>query len=118
MKQIKFRAWDKVNNKWVDHNQHLDDTQVSASVNPPSILEIKHQDWDFMQFTGLLDKNEKEIYEGDIVLNNDINWKTEFYDGSFVIREIGKETNKWLLLGEDKHCEIIGNIYENHELLN
>jgi len=86
-----------------------------------------------MQFTGLLDKNGKEIYEGDIVvqakdyqdtLGQEGNHLVQFFRGTFVL------TNKaggWArggmfehladVNGEYARCEVIGNIYENPELL-
>ena len=61
-----------------------------------------------MQFTGLKDKNGKEIYEGDIVKNIDRVFEVTFKDGYFSIIH-----NKKGLL----YCEVIGNKYENSELL-
>lgn len=76
---------------------------------------------EIMQFIGLLDKNGKEIYEGDIVLVDGdkktlVSWSDKF--ASFCIKN-----DTWMFLhwfGESvdpAECEIIGNIYENPELL-
>ena len=81
--------------------------------------------WIPMQFTGLLDKNGKEIYEGDIVKLRNRNCKVYWADCGFaLIRE--KDNQVWEWNGNLKgYCdglwggppEIIGNVYENPELL-
>ena len=73
-----------------------------------------------MQFTGLKDKNGKEIYEGDIVSHSLDNSTiplsvVSFEDGMFVFSD--KEYTTELIESLD-YCEVIGNIYENPELLN
>jgi uncharacterized phage protein (TIGR01671 family) len=76
-----------------------------------------------MQFTGLLDKNGKEIYEGDILKINLYNdeWKTKVrtYLGRLIIDVQGYDWNTTALsfLDDEAETEVIGNIYENPELL-
>lgn len=100
MREIKFRAWDRKTKT------------MFGGVNNISPRE----DYELMQFTGLKDKNGKEIYEGDVLrfLDKQIYEKVLFKNGMFV-REWAEQENP-LYLGLD-HFEIIGNIWENPELL-
>jgi uncharacterized phage protein (TIGR01671 family) len=70
------------------------------------------------QFTGLLDKNGKEIYEGDIITNGDRNIKyiVEWYDCGLRARQYNNDSYIGLAYWQDR-LEVIGNIYENKELL-
>ena len=77
------------------------------------------------QFTGLYDKNGKEIYEGDVVKwSNGLMYSVKFWEGMFYASI--EECNEGILGGfplhrlteyEDGKCEIVGNIFDNPELL-
>lgn len=68
------------------------------------------------QYTGLKDKNGKEIYEGDIVEKNGINYWIKWEDGCFVIWR-GEKNISFVIGSHVSWCEVIGNIHENPELL-
>ena len=78
-----------------------------------------------MQSTGLLDKNGKEVFEGDVVIALSQGVKGIFeikrrIDGLLFLYPAGKDGQFWYLSPTEdgrETIEIIGNIYENHELL-
>jgi len=115
-REIRFRAWDTFNSKIIDWELVKDcfrgldwDTVVS--------------DYLLMQYTGLKDKNGKEIYEGDIVKHDD-------FSGGACLRQPQRDSvvgwssknacfhlEGYQAYGMDKKFEVIGNIYSNPELL-
>jgi len=109
MREIKFRVWD-IEKKQMLHIHTLF-LKNKDEICPPGIL---------MQYTGLKDKNGKEIYEGDIV-----HFQSQFSHESFteVVGweiENGDEMGTYTGFGlfyKAKEYEVIGNIYENPELL-
>ena len=122
-KTIKFRFWDEIYREMIYMKDCTSWGDFWDSVNP-NYEENKV----LLQFTGLLDKNGKEIYEGDIVKWDDksngkyqrkgiIEWKPSHYFIKDVIG--GGEFHFGAFIYEDKpeELEIIGNIYENKELL-
>ena len=125
MREIKFRAWD-INIKQMDYNPYGDEYLCEGTPINDIFTEKTQKSMNFilMQFTGLKDKNGKEIYEGDICRT--IDYKKQ-KDGSTIMSEkyaFYKNIEiKYFLtipfcgfrLQED--YEVIGNIYENPELL-
>lgn len=125
-RQIKFRAWDK-ETKIMEEVYSLHRSGNCHVRNGNRMLT--EDNFEVMQFTGLLDKNGKEIYEGDIlkIFRKDVSANPEDGDGKFYLVEIkyhGAEFSaedlqthgNWHWGGWQKH-EIVGNIYENPELL-
>lgn len=125
-REIKFRAWDLFRKKMCYGNNY------ALLFNSSEVVEWKCQ-INFigqlvpMQYTGLKDKNGKEIYEGDVVqeslwidgnfITNCIKVFTVIYQGvSFQYQPIVKSNHTVNPIGTT--VEIIGNIYENPELLN
>ena len=120
MRKIKFRAWDKENEKMMKVSSlHLENKEISVKENGTFHL-FRMQD--LMQYTGLKDKNGKEIYENDLIsCNKHKNIVVFFEGGCFKVKYLRNSTttitctlNSFL---EKYKCKISGNIYEHPELL-
>ena len=137
MREIKFRAWDESQkvmhnefqfvksgndgNDWIlftSHKQPISDYEVWTK-NPYFAQQLK-----IMQFTGLLDKNGKEIYEGDIIRDGLSPSVVEFKSHTNTSYGHG-DSNTTQYLGYAFHfwasglgaVEVIGNVHENPELI-
>lgn len=125
----KFRAWDK------ETKSMNGMAEIYRNRNQEIELHARDESITLMQSTGLIDTNGKEIFEGDILKVTDgYSWLEVEYSwlevvsfnehkGMFVSKEIHKNTDilespLWNLFITDLlQIEIIGNIYENPELL-
>ena len=113
MREIKFRVFDSRNKKMITNNVCFQlALSVDGTIKAGIIGDI------LMQYTGLKDKNGKEIYEGDILTYNGIT-----SNGNEIIREVNYnaenarfQSGMYLLSQSIELSEIIGNIYENPEL--
>ena len=98
MREIKFRAWGKNSKEFLqDKNGY--------GLTLKEIQNISDIDlWEFQQFTGLKDKNGKEIYEGDIIEFTD---KWEWYRGQYAIK---------MLFADKEEKEILKKQYDNEPM--
>lgn len=125
MIEIKFRAWDKTTKKWLKSVEF--DISSEGKIKTYGI----YHPCELMQYTGLKDRNGKEIWEGDIV-EIPLRWgKTSpakcevlFENGAFMAyslkeHDIQGKGLRWLILSltDKEGVEIIGNIYEHSNLL-
>lgn len=114
MREIKFRAWDKTNKKMLYPDEQNAKEWRKSVILPDRGGSLSNgvlwesDRYPLMQFTGLKDKNGKEIYEGDIVNEIGMNKKLE-------VKFTPKEG--WYPFSSHDNWEVIGNIYENPELL-
>ena len=118
MREIKFRAWDKIDKKIMYVAEMILRYKGIQGVilvdKLPSVKVVKrwHDEVELMQYTGIKDKNGREIYEGDIV-------KTPFGIGEIFMR-LGcwfVENQKELGYFESGEIEVVGNVYESSKLL-
>ncbi len=121
MNNLKFRAWDKANEEMFKIDViDFYFKQIRVLPNSGNNFSMKFSDVELMQSTGLFDKNGKEIFEGDIVRN--------IYTGSigrvyWCVHNTGffyyveKDKKHYTVFRANHNLEVIGNIYEDKELL-
>lgn len=127
MRTIKFRAWDNENNQMLDVQElNFEDCFYGGEMQIKTTMYNDYFDcreMPLMQYTGMHDKNGKEIYEGDI-LQIDVDkawvmWNDKY--GYFQLVPIGDYYFDSDVIGqalEYTKPEVIGNVFENKELLN
>ncbi|HFI0055605.1 TPA: YopX family protein [Streptococcus suis] len=120
----KFRAWIKSKRKLLPVSQiiwHKGDISRILTVEGAVLDSHLAEDVVLMQSTGLFDKNGKEIFEGNMVklrytISSDYEFfkVTRFRGGSWRIDNLRRGCELWL---RNEDCEVIGNIYEDSELV-
>lgn len=130
MGYVKLRAWDNVKSEmyYTGEEDLIMFTFDSSGVVAEEIIEDNSEDGfhveklehlKYMQFTGLYDNKNNEIYEGDIVSDHVGVGVVEYYHSGFRVN-YNDGYCKWLfdyLVSEYRTIEVNGNIYENKELL-
>lgn len=136
-RKIKFRVWDKEQKRMLSHKL-IDSYDKDGVILWGDIFSGKDKTVELMQYTGLKDYNNVKIYEGDIVTVNgntysasiNKNYTITFIDGAFCVtaRKLGDSLNNSITIrdlmfqAENANHKLIlivvGNIYENPELLN
>ena len=125
MRKIKFRAWDKEEKEMLYGNETTDTYDWEGIISTElAMINSLCKKTELMQYTGLKDKNDKEIYEGDIVKNrHGANWIIKWSDrkngwGLFYTHNATMLLGAFTETAEKNHkVEVIGNIHENPELL-
>ena len=113
MREIKFRTWDKLNKEMINFESiNFQERRVYKD----TVSYRKFNDIELMEYTGLKDMDGKEIYEGDILFESfrEEYFKVVFENGSFRAEADGYSLD---LEDYDDICEVVGNIYENPELI-
>ena len=139
-REIKFRAWDDKNKKWLLGYEYKNLGGFSLTgecvlfgewggVFDTFLFNKDGKNWNdlkIMEFTGQKDKNEIDIYEGDIVNDDELGKGIVIfqsgcffmmYDADTNMEFLGLKTDTFGRLQEKRIVEILGNIYENPELL-
>ena len=116
MKEIKFRVWD--NDLEI---MSYSDTDIFITFSDDGIyvgyeIDDEIDDYELMQYVGIKDKNGKEIYEGDIVKFSEYKVINDIVlpEKIATINDIRTSCDT---LMPSQYMEVIGNIYENPELL-
>ena len=124
MRDIKFRAFDKdlkqiLKVKEIDFEHRI----VTLKISKLAIKKIPFENVELLQYTGLKDKNEKEIFEGDIFVHNNHKFEVVWDSTRFIGLDNDRSGKGYCCYVDSskkdgsRSIEVIGNIYENPELL-
>ena len=124
MREIKFRAWDKEQKEWVKYSI-TDNIPIFCHNTTRWRADKKGERFVLCQYTGIKDKNNKEIYEGDVIKAISFaRWvgvaKYSDENQAFIFDDLDKKYRgkSTVFMNQfDDGFEILGNIYENPKLL-
>ena len=127
MREILFRGKRQDNGEWIEGCLLRVYERVCRGVYQPREYAIQSvEEWiapHFVvaetvgEYTGLTDKNGKKIFEGDILSDGDDTYKVVFDEGVFRIENSHYTTGVYVAIYIDKINKVIGNVYDNPELL-
>ena len=119
-REIKFRAWNLEQSRFIDLNgvdiafkNCLNTGSVNVVYEQHNLHPFEIDEVELMQFTGLKDKNGKDIFEGDVIDNDGLIMTIEYVNASFCMCN---DKGNWIIHSHDA-IEVIGNIYEHESLL-
>jgi len=118
MRELKFRVWDNQSDFYWGEGEGMDFKKIAFNFYDSLFEECRLV---FQQYTGLIDKNGVEIYEGDIVKATSDQYTNENFIGKVIFDEgyfctwVNKNDIRGIWTGDD--IEVIGNIFENKDLL-
>ncbi len=126
MRELEFRAYKK--NRGICKLYGFNEKFVFLdSLDSPDNTVLPREEWTLMQFTGLTDKNGKKVFEGDIIkVNDDYDeygmaageiYEIYFAYGGFRLKPKYRKRAKGYYAEDGNDFKVIGNIYENPELL-
>ncbi|VTT19296.1 phage protein [Streptococcus dysgalactiae subsp. equisimilis] len=122
----KFRAWSTFKNEWVKHF-YITESGLIYNMEQPhrdliGAVPVEKSGLILMQSTGLKDKNGVEIFDGDVV---DFMVPNQMISGTYQIRQA--KSGEWrldnrvqgrpLYISGSYHCEVVGNVWEDGDLL-
>ena len=121
MRETKFRAYHKERKEMFEiASIDFEEKKAALSNGTIKLLNVDFKQFELLQYTGLKDKNGKEIYEGDIVILNDAEEENrcvvKYKYGSYILVD-GDLREDLSNVESHKFLEVIGNIYENKSLL-
>jgi len=108
MREIKFRFWNSLDLKMIS-----DDDLKNLTLQT-----IRESEGVLLQFTGIKDKNNVEIYEGDIIKYTQHHFNTPMVKEHIKVVEF--DYDKWTIYTSnagESNVEVIGNIYQNSDLI-